>query len=192
MKPTTAPEFIAATMENPVAELEDFDRVVAIYWPRIFRFVMASLRDRDAAETLTQDCFWKAYRSRAQFRGDCSLNTWLMKITVNSIRKFVRNQRLQFWRKIQGTASDTRSISDWFPDSTISAETRAVLNEQVKAVWDATQSLPDRQRHIFLLRFMEDMNTFEIAQATGLSEGTVKTHLFRAVHKVKTTLERSR
>ena len=191
MKPTTAPEFIAATMENPVAELEDFGRVVAIYWPRIFRFVMASVRDQDAAETLTQDCFWKAYRSRAQFRGDCTMNTWLMKIAINSIRKFVRNQRFQFWRRIQSAALDTRSIGDWFPDPAMSSETRAVLNEQVKAVWDATQSLPHRQRHIFLLRFMEDMNTLEIAQATGLSEGTVKTHLFRAVHKVKRTLERS-
>ena len=192
MEPTATSGFIVATMETPVAELDDFDRVVAIYWPRIFRFVMASVRDRDAAETLTQDCFWKAYRSRAQFRGDCTLNTWLMKIAINSIRKFVRNRRLQFWRRIQGAALNTRSISDWFPDSTMSAETRAVLNEQVKAVWDATQSLPDRQRHIFLLRFMEEMNTFEIAQATGLTEGTVKTHLFRAVHKVKRTLERSR
>jgi RNA polymerase sigma-70 factor (ECF subfamily) len=192
MKAMTEAEFNAATMENQVVELEDFDRVVATYWPRIFRFVMASVRDRDAADTLTQDCFWKAYRSRAQFRGDCSLNTWLMKIAINSIRKFVRNQRLQFWRRVQSAALDTRSISDWFPDSTMSAEARAVLNEEVKAVWDATQSLAPRQRHIFLLRFMEDMNTFEIAQATGLSEGTVKTHLFRAVHKVKRILEGSR
>jgi RNA polymerase sigma-70 factor (ECF subfamily) len=192
MEPTATSGFIASTMETPVAELEDFDRVVAIYWSRIFRFVMASVRDRDAAETLTQDCFWKAYRSRSQFRGDCTLNTWLMKIAINSIRGFARSQRLQFWRRIQSAALDTRSISDWFPDSTMSAEKRAVLNEQVKAVWDATETLPDRQRHIFLLRFMEDMSTLEIAQATGLSEGTVKTHLFRAVHKVKKILERSR
>ena len=50
-------------------ELADFDEVVRLYQPRIFRFLMASLGDRDLAESLTQDCFLKAYTARHQFRG---------------------------------------------------------------------------------------------------------------------------
>ena len=85
-------------MESPTTEIQDFDRVMQLYWPRVLRFVMASVRDRDVAETLTQDCFWNAYRSRHTFRGDSSVNTWLMRIAVNSVRKFFRNRRLQFWK----------------------------------------------------------------------------------------------
>jgi len=80
---------------------------------------------------------------------------------------------------------------EWFPDRNLSAEARTLLNEQVEAVFKATNSLTDQQRTVFLLRFMEDMSMLEIAEATGLSEGTVKTHLFRAVRKVKTKLEKA-
>ena len=58
---------LARETDRPAAEIQDFDTVVRLYWPRIFRFVLASLRDRDAAQSLTQDRFLKAYRGRDQF-----------------------------------------------------------------------------------------------------------------------------
>ena len=64
MEPVLTSSVLAMDMESPAAEIQDFDTVVRLYWPRIFRFVLASLRDRDAAQTLTQDCFLKAYRGR--------------------------------------------------------------------------------------------------------------------------------
>ena len=85
MDPTATSEFIAVGMESPVVELRDFDKVVQVYWSRIFRFVLASVRDADAAETLTQDCFWKAYRGRNRFRGDSSVSTWLVRIALNLV-----------------------------------------------------------------------------------------------------------
>ena len=104
MEPILTSELIPVSLEDPVAEIQDFDRVVQVYWPRILRFILASVRDRDIAEMLTQDCFWNAYRGRKSFRGDSSLHTWLMRIAVNSIRKFLRNRRLQFWRRVQESA----------------------------------------------------------------------------------------
>ena len=68
------------------AAAEDLEAVFRLYKPKIFRFILASLRDKDAAETLTQDCFLRAYLSRDRFRGDCSLDTWLMQIAVNLVR----------------------------------------------------------------------------------------------------------
>lgn len=64
----------------------------------------------------------------------------------------------------------------------------ALVNDQVRAVWNATAGLSERQRTVFLLRFMEDMNTPEIAEATGIPEGTVNVHLFRAVRAVRKRL----
>src|SRR6266705_333949 len=135
MEPMAPSGFIAASMESPVTEIQDFDRVVQNYRPRIFRFVLASVRDRDAAETLTQDCFWNAYRNRNSFRGDCSLNTWLMQIAVNAVRKSARNRRLQFWRQLQHSAVDPSVIGDRLPGRTISPEASTLVNEQIRAVW---------------------------------------------------------
>jgi RNA polymerase sigma-70 factor (ECF subfamily) len=57
------------------------------------------------------------------------------------------------------------------------------------AIWAAAAILPARQRTVFLLRFVEDMDLLEIAEVTGMKEGTVKTHLFRALQSVRARLE---
>jgi RNA polymerase sigma-70 factor (ECF subfamily) len=189
MKASTTSEFIALNMENPALEIENFDRLVQQYRTRVFRFVFASVRDMDLAETLTQDCFWKVYKSRNAFRGDCSVSTWLMRIAVNLVRDHTRSRRFQFWRKAERI--DSGDIHDW-PDRSISPEQRTAVNEQVHAVWDATNTLSERQRTVFLLRFVDDLDIAEIAQTTGLTEGTVNVHLFRAVRGIRKSLGRSK
>ncbi len=61
-----------------VGALDDFEALVEQHRPRIFRFILASLRDKETAENLTQDCLVKAYKARDQFRGEASAKTWLM------------------------------------------------------------------------------------------------------------------
>ena len=185
MEPTATAEVIPAAIDDPVQEIQDFDRVVERYWPRILRFILAAVQDSDIAETLTQDCFWKAYRSRGAFRGDSSLNTWLMHIAVNLVRDHTRSRRFQFWKNARRDAVDSKTTHEWLPDRSISPEQRASVNEQVQAVWEATKSLSERQRTVFLLRFVEDMNILEIAEATGLTENAVNVHLFRAVRAIR-------
>ena len=184
MEPTVAASLIVSE-DSPVMEIQDFDKVVQRYWPRMLRFLLAAVQDSDVAETLTQDCFLKAYRSRQSFRGDSSLNTWLMSIAVNLVRDRTRNRRLQFWRKAERSAVDSALIGEWLPDRNVSPEKRALINEEVQAVWDATRNLSDKQRTVFLLRFVEDLDILEIAEATGLSENAVNVHLFRAVRAVR-------
>src|SRR6476660_7626375 len=184
MEPNAA-SLVAADIDDPLTEIQDFDQVVQRYWPRILRFLIAMVQDPDIAETLTQDCFLKAYRNRASFRGASSVNTWLMSIAVNLFRDHVRTRRFQFWRKAQRSSVDSTLIGEWLPDRKISPEQRALINDELQAVWEATRSLSERQRTVFLLRFVEELDTLEIAQATGLSESAVNVHLFRAVRSVR-------
>lgn len=174
-----------ATAVERSNELEDFDAVVRLYWLKVFRFALASVRDRHAAETLAQDCFLRAYRARDGFRGDSSVSTWLMQIAVNLVRDHARDRRLQFWKRARLTAIDVSTAGKWIPDAGASPEMTASAKEQLQAVWAATENLSERQRTVFLLRFVEDMDLLEIAAATGLKEGTVKAHLFRALEAVR-------
>jgi len=189
MRSATSSGFVALRMENPALEFEDFDRLVEQYRPRVLRFLFASIRDMDVAESLAQDCFWNAYKSRSLFRGDCSVNTWLMRIAVNLVRNHTQNRRFQFWRKIQNT--DNAEMHEW-PDRSISPEENASIRQQVQSVWEATGSLSHKQRTVFLLRYLEDLELAEIAQSTGLTENAVKVHLFRAVHGIRKRLGASR
>lgn len=169
-------------------EFEDFHELVRVFWPRVYRFALASLRDADAAQTVAQDCFYKAHRSAGSFRGEAGIQTWLMQIVVNLVRDHVRNRRLQFWRRNE--ALDGAAL--WAPDRRISPESEAAAHEKVRAVWRAAGTLPERQRTVFLLRFMEDMDLLEIARAAGMAEGTVKAHLFRALASIRRQMEEAR
>ncbi|MDQ6706322.1 MAG: RNA polymerase sigma factor [Acidobacteriota bacterium] len=193
--PCTLTMEYAATSESRVrteqgvaGAVADFDAVVSLYRPKIFRFALASLRDDDAAATVTQDCFMKAYHARERFRGDCSMDTWLMRIAVNLIRDHVRNRRLQFWNRTKLTGTPVEELHDFIDDRQRSPEARSLQKEQVQAIWKTAATLPLQQRTVFLLRFVEDMDLLEIAEVTGLKEGTVKAHLFRALRSVRERL----
>src|SRR5215471_20541240 len=170
-------------------EMEDFNSLVRLHRPRIFRFLLASLRDRDTAENLTQDCFIRAFQARDRFRGAASIGTWFMQIAANLVRDHESSSRLKFWRRMLHSDADVADIGSSIPDRQQSPETLALVQEQVQAIWAAAAILPARQRTVFLLRFVEDMDLLEIAEVTGMKEGTVKVHLFRALHAVRARLE---
>lgn len=183
LPPETATEFADAGRT-----LADFDAVARMYRPGIFRFLVASVRDAHAAENMTQECLLRAYQAREGFRGAASVKTWLMQIAVNVLRNERTNARLRFWKRTQRSSVNFTVASGWLADGQSSPEAAAAARQQVEAVWMAAESLPERQRTVFLLRFVEDMELLEIAAATGMKEGTVKTHLFRALQTVRASL----
>jgi RNA polymerase sigma-70 factor (ECF subfamily) len=178
-------------LEDPAEELQDFDRLMQIYRPAVFRFLLASLRNRDEAESLTQDCFLKAFRHRNQFRGESAVKTWLMQIAANLVRDVTRCRKFQFWRRIQQNVSATDLINS-LSSRDASPEATTITRDQVEAIWSAVSKLPGRQREVFLLRFVEDMNLSEIATVLGTTEGSVKKHLFRGLESVREKTRRLR
>ena len=175
--------------DDRTAELQDFDSLVKRHRSKIFRFLLASLRDWESAENLTQDCFVRAYRAREQFRGAANIGTWLMQIAANLLRDHEGNGRVKFWRRALGLGVDLADLRDWVPDRHGSPEELTLAKEQVQAIWKAVSHLSERQRTVFLLRFVEDLDLLEIAAITGMKKGTVKTHLFRALQSVRARLE---
>ena len=176
----------AETAEELAAQ--EFARIVETHRPQIFRFLLASTRDVDLAETLTQDCFLKAHRNWSSFRGESSAMTWLMRIAINLQKDHWRNRRMQFWRQTRTNSVDVDEASEWLPSGERTAEQQMLAREQVEQVWKAVKGLSERQRTVFLLRYVEEQELSEIARATGLSEGTVKAHLSRALAKVRAEL----
>ena len=171
-----------------MTELDDFRTILEQSHKRLFRFLLASLGDRDVAENLTQECFLKAYKARASFQGRAQVTTWLMAIATNLVRDHFRSRRLTFWRHIQHGSIQLTDISDWLPDQGRSAEEMVVLRERVRAIWRAVSALPVSQRTVFLLRFVEEFDLNEIVQTTGMSQSKVKYQLHRALSAVRQEL----
>ena len=182
------------TMASPAqrSALDDVDALHALHEQRIFRFFLFALRDRDAAASLTQDTFVKAWRSRSSFRNDCAPATWLMRIAVNLLRDHTRPGPFRFWRKAAASSIDAEALAEVLPQAGASAETVLLAREQVAKLWAAVESLPARQRTVFLLRYVDEMELGEIVTATGMALPTVKTHLYRGLDAVRQRMKDER
>lgn len=172
-----------ATVEALTAE--GFEEVVRRHQRRVYRVIFLLVKDADAADSLTQECFLRAFQKRAGFRGECKLETWLLRIAVNLARDHVKNRRSSFWRRLIGLEDVAEQAAEVFPSREPSAERVLLAREQLNAVWAATAALPEQQREIFLLRYAEEMPLAEIGGILGVKTGTVKAQLFRATSRIR-------
>ena len=164
-----------------------FDCVVLEHQRRIHRILLVLLHDADAADTLTQECFLRAFDRRASFRGEASVGTWLVRIALNLARDHARSRRVAFWRRLirADNTRESATLAAGVRDPSPSLERTILARERLSAVQAAVGRLSHRQRACFLLRFVEGMTLEEIAQATHLKVGTVKAHLARGVGAVR-------
>ena len=165
--------------------LASVESLHALYGERIFRFLLVSLRDHDVAQSLTQDTFMRAWAARDSFRGDCSPATWLTRIALNLVRDHTRTNRFRFWKRAASTAIDAQDLAGHLAHPASSAAAALEAREQLALVWETVDTLSERQRTVFLLRFVEELGLNEIAEITGLPISTVKTHLYRALATVR-------
>jgi len=178
---------LGAAAQNISAE--EFDAIVRRHQRRVHRFLLMLLRDPEEADNLTQECFLRAYQNRSSFRGESSLETWLLRIAANLAKDHARNRRASFWKRLLGLDGDgEEGVAQQVTSDAASPEDMVLAREDVRAVWEVANQLPQQQRAVFLLRFVEEMELNEIASALGLQVGSVKTHLFRAVQSVRTKL----
>jgi RNA polymerase sigma-70 factor, ECF subfamily len=167
---------------------EDFEEIVRHHQRRIFRILLSLVADADTAETLTQECFLRAYRNRADFRGEASIGTWLVRIAINLAADHGRNRRSAFWRRLFVRPRDGEDVvaqADRIPHPGASALRQMMARERLEAVWSAANGLSVNQRTVFVLRFVEEMSLTEISLTMGLKTGTVKSHLARALASVR-------
>jgi len=179
--PSGAPAHTAAAGE--------FEELVRRHQRRLHRVLLMLVRNADDADTLTQECFLRAFQRLSTFRGDSSIETWLLRIAVNLYRDHVRNQRIMFWKRFQGLDDDAAVPEVLLVAPDASQERRMIARDELQAVWAAVAELSPRQREVFTLRFVEDMDLREIAETLGLKVGTVKAQLFRSITAVRKKLE---
>jgi RNA polymerase sigma-70 factor (ECF subfamily) len=186
---------LSAVLSEPAAireagiTAEAFEEIIRQHQRKVYRVISLLLKDTDAADALTQECFLRAYQKRHTFRGESKIQTWLLRIAVNLANDHARNRRASFWRRfVRLDSADHKRIpspSVRIASPQASPERMLLAREELKAVWSAMASLSEQQRTIFLLRFGEDMSLQEVARLLGKKVGTVKVHLFRAIRKVR-------
>jgi RNA polymerase sigma-70 factor (ECF subfamily) len=181
----------ASKLNVIISDLDDVEELVRTYRSSILRYALASLKDKDLAETVTQDCFLKAFNARSWYRGECSVRTWLFAIAKNLIRDHTRSRRFQFWKEVNASVVNLGEIENRMAGDQRSPEAYLLMREELGQVWSGVNELSEKQRAVFILRFEEEMELSEIALATGMKISTVKSQLYRAVGSIRDGMERS-
>jgi len=178
---------LVASGERDAAR-DRFGELVARQQRRAVRIAYQYLRDAHDADEAVQDAFVKVFTHMTSYREDLPFEVWFTRILVNAcldLRKS-RARRLR-WAVPMSATSEAPPTDPAGPDPT--PEQRLVSRERANEITAAVDSLPDRQRTVFTLCHLAEQTTAEVSQALGLSEATVRVHLFRAVRKLRRLLQ---
>jgi RNA polymerase sigma-70 factor (ECF subfamily) len=152
------------------------------YGRAVYSYVRFHLPSADAAEDVTSDTFLKVFRAADQFdaaRGQP--RTWIFRIAQNTLRDHLRRSRVRRHVPIG-------SMRDLATDAP-SPEERLLWEEQVARLLGAVAGLREADREIISLRYGSGMDTAAVADVLGLRESAVRTRLWRALSRLRRSME---
>jgi len=159
---------------------------------KIYRVAFAIVRDDMEADAVTQDTFVQAYTSLARFEARAEFETWLTRIAINRARDVLRRRRfvsLFSSHDAHYENGDENGEPAFEPVDERPNQERQLASSQIRLAIDRAESkLSAQQKLIFRLRHYENLSLEDIADHLGLRAGTVRAHLFRAIHKIRKEL----
>ena len=168
-----------------------FEQLIKQYERQIFRTALHITQNREDAEDITQDVFFKAFQKLDQFKGDSKFSTWLVRIAVNEslmrLRKRKTSKTVSMDQDLQtDEGSIPRDFAEWRPNP----EQIYSQSELGDILRKTIAGLPPGFRTVFTLRDIENLSTEETAAALKLSVPAVKSRLLRARLQLRERLSR--
>ena len=170
---------------------EAFRSLVQRHQRRAFAIAMALVRDENDANELVQDAFLRVYKNLGSFQGQSSFFTWLYRIITNLSIDLIRKPGRQL-AELNDGRHDADEVNEEFPflSRIDGADPSDVVRRQEIAarLKTALEALPEYHRGVILMREVEGLSYEEMAQAMGVSKGTIMSRLFHARQKLQRAL----
>lgn len=157
-----------------------FEEIVRLYQRRVYGVALRIVRAHDVADDVAQEAFLRVWRSLDRFDLDRPFGPWVCRIAANLALNHVRSPRAREEGLPDGH-SETRAGAPGPLGALLDGEAGHVLDEALGA-------LPAEQRAVLVMRAREEMSYAEIAEALGISQGTVMSRLHRAREKLSVLL----
>jgi RNA polymerase sigma-70 factor (ECF subfamily) len=158
-----------------------FRLLVERYMKQAYNISYGFVNDHEDAQDVAQEAFVRVYQSIGAFRGDAVFSTWLYKIVMNLSLNRIRQRTARSRREVELTDE----VLNAAPDGHASVEDQ----EGRLRIERALHELPTLQRATVILRHINGLSTRQVGSILRCSEGTVKTHLFRGIKKMRLLLE---
>jgi RNA polymerase sigma-70 factor (ECF subfamily) len=179
---------------QPDQAREAFAELVGLHQRQAMRLALYLLRDAAEADEAVQDTFVKVFTHIMSYREDLPFEAWFTRILANTCRDRQKaRRRRERWETIGfDREGQSGSAVEMAPAPGHSPEDALLGSERRRELMSAIDTLPRRQRDILLLCHVEGQSPREVAEMTGLTESTVRVHLFRALRKLRSALEAGR
>lgn len=168
-------EELKKALMNPSSRRSAFEQVVNNYSQTLYSLIRRLVLDHDDADDVLQEVFIKAWISLDTFRGESKISTWLYRITYNECLQFLnRRKQIVSIDSPEGKIANQLMADDFFD------------GDEVEALFqEALQTLPDKQRLVFDMKYFQEMKYEEISSISGTSIGALKASYHLAVKKIE-------
>ena len=159
----------------------DIETLIREYGNDVLKTAYSYVKDKFAAEDIFQDVFIKVYKNLEDFRDESSVKTWIIRITINTSKDYLKSAYSQ----------KVVPMMDFKEDAIVSeGDYEEVENrDRDRFVKETVMSLPEQYREVLLCIYFHEMSVADTAKSLGIPEGTVKSRLSRARDLMKTKLE---
>ena len=173
---------VIALLQDPDRQREAFGCIVKEYSEQLYWQIRRMVFSHDDANDLLQNTFVKAWMNIDYFRGEAKMSTWLYRIALNECLNFLNKQRAMSQLSIDDTNLEMvdKLEGDPYFDG----------DETQKKFLKAVQTLPEKQRIVFNLKYFKEMKYEDMSEILGTSVGALKASYHHAVKKIETFLEK--
>ena len=151
-----------------------FEEIYETYGLDLYRYLLSLTRDHDMAEELTQETFFKAFRSLSTFKGECTMFVWLCQIGKNAFYSALKKRKKAF--------STENLVEEYSPVDTLST---LVDKEAFEALSTILQQLEEPYRSVFNLRHSGELSFARIGELQERTETWARVTYFRAKEKIR-------
>ena len=162
-------------------EENSFEDVYDQHYQSVFRTAYYLIKNRDEAKDITQEVFVRFIQSRDAIKNPDGIKSWLHRVTVNCAIDFIKKRNM----KSQDTIESGQFNNQTPEEDYLKKEARYLLICEL-------DNLPDKQKRTLILRFFEGLSISEIAKFVGLTDGSTRVTITRALLKLRKRLFKKR
>jgi RNA polymerase sigma factor (sigma-70 family) len=164
-----------------------FEALVRDYQKLCWHIVFRMVGNPDDARDLCQETFLRVHRQLHQFRFECPLKSWIGRVSYSVALRHLERRRAT---PVTFLEDEGEGASEALADGSFDLEAAASQEQYSAQLRQAVEALPAVPRTLVTLYHLEELAIADIAMITGMSEGTIKSHLFRARRSLAEWLRR--
>lgn len=159
---------------------ESFKSIFDEYQTQVLNICHGILGDRESAQDVCQDVFFRIYKSLDTFQAKSKLSTWIYRIAVNQSLNAVRKRKRDKQTIVYSEQTDQAAYNQATAPSSQHPDKKLELSERKQIIWKAVQSLPENQRTVIILQKYEGFSCQEIADILNCTLSSVQSRMHRA------------